>query len=402
MIAIAGRARLAGNGGYVRRRFQSGSLFKLGKRRKVWVGRWREPSTKQDGSIGIVMRSAVLGTVADLSRSQAAGLLEAKIAPVNSGMLKPGSMLSFKNFAREWESAVLPMYRSSTRDFYKRTLDRWVLPYWSDWRLIDIRLMDVRKWLNSHTAGYSTSVVKHMRATLSKMLSDALEMGYLDRNAAKGFRTPRGKSVRRAMALSPEQVAAVISNLEEPLRTAVRLVSILGLRESELSGLRVCDLSFEDGTIIVRQSRYRGECNDVKTEGSARVLPLPVGCESDLRKLAGMADRAEGLLFRGTDGKPFNFDGAVKYAFKPLAESANIPRFTWRSFRRTVSTQMHRSGVPLKVAQGILGHTTPQVTLGIYTETSLDDMRAAVEGLEAQLFPSVPNLLVGGNAGLVN
>jgi integrase len=301
--------------------------------------------------------------------------------------------MTFKDFAREWEGAVLPMYRPSTREFYKATLDRWVLPYWSEWRLVDIRLMDVRKWLSSHAAGYSTSVVKHMRATLSKMLSDALEMGHLDRNPAKGFRTPRGKSVRRVVALSLEQIAVVLSRLDEPLRAAVRLVGILGLRESELSGLRACDLDFSNKTVTVRQSRYRGESSEVKTEGSARVLPLPVGSETALRMLAETTPNAEGLLFLGPDGKPLNFDGTVKYVFKPLADEAEIPHFTWRSFRRSVSTQMHRNGIPVKVAQGILGHATPQVTLGIYTETSLEDMRLAVEGLEKGFAQNVPSLV---------
>jgi integrase len=376
----------------MRGRFQLGCIFKRGKWRKVWVGRWREPQKMADGTIGTVQRSEILGVVAEMSKSQAQSVLAGKLGPINSGMVRPGSVMTFKDFASEWETTVLCTYRPSTRKFYKATLHRWVLPFWSEWRLVDIRLMDVRKWLSSHAATYATSVVKHMRSTLSKMLSDALEMGVLDRNPAKGFRTPRGKSVHRVVALTPEQITAVLSRLDEPLRTAVRLVGILGLRESELSGLRACDLNFSEKTVTVRQSRYRGESSEVKTEGSARVLPMPVGSEAALRMLAMATTNTEGLLFLGPDGKPLNFDGAVKYIFGPLADAMAIPRFTWRSFRRAVSTQMHRNGIPVKVAQGILGHATPQVTLGIYTETSLDDMRTAIKGLESGLFPSVPNL----------
>ena len=67
------------------------------------------------------------------------------------------------------------------------------------------------------------------------MLSDAVEMGRLARNPAKGFRTPRGISVKRAVTLSPAQIAAVLAKLGEPLSTVVRLVASLGLRESELA-----------------------------------------------------------------------------------------------------------------------------------------------------------------------
>jgi integrase len=376
----------------MQRRFQSGCLLKRGKRRKVWVGRWREPQKMADGSMGAVHRSAILGMVADLSKTEAQRLLAVKLAPVNSGTVRPASVATFKDFAAEWETGVLCSYRTSTRKFYKAILDRWLLPYWSQWRLADIRLMDVRKWLASYTATYATSVVKHMRATLSKMLSDAVEAGLLDHNPAKGFRTPRGKAVKRAVVLTREQIAVVISRLQEPLRTAARLVSVLGMRQSELAGLRCCDLDFSGKAITVRQSRYRGHTGETKTEGSTRVLPMPATTEVPLHMLAETCGNPEGLLFCTASGRPLNFDNVTRDVFRPLADAAKIPRFTWRSFRRTVSTQMHRGGVPVKVAQEILGHADPQVTLGIYTETTFEDMRTAVTSLENELFPSVPNL----------
>jgi hypothetical protein len=114
----------------MQRRFQSGCLFKRGKRRKVWIGRWREPQKMADGSMGTVQRSEIMGMVADLSKTEAHRLLAAKLAPVNSGMVRPGSVATFKDFAAEWETVVLCSYRASTRKFYKSTLDRWLLPYW--------------------------------------------------------------------------------------------------------------------------------------------------------------------------------------------------------------------------------------------------------------------------------
>ena len=45
-----------------RQRYQRGCVFQRGKRRKVWVGRWRERVLQVDGVIGQVQRSVVLGT----------------------------------------------------------------------------------------------------------------------------------------------------------------------------------------------------------------------------------------------------------------------------------------------------------------------------------------------------
>ena len=46
-----------------RKRFQRGWLLKIGKRRKVWVGRWREDVLLESGKVGRVQRSLLLGTV---------------------------------------------------------------------------------------------------------------------------------------------------------------------------------------------------------------------------------------------------------------------------------------------------------------------------------------------------
>jgi hypothetical protein len=55
-----------------RRRFQNGQLFKSGRRRKVWVGRWREDMLLEGGAIGQVRRWQVLGTVAGHPRQSSA------------------------------------------------------------------------------------------------------------------------------------------------------------------------------------------------------------------------------------------------------------------------------------------------------------------------------------------
>src|SRR5579862_7886266 len=68
-----------------RRRHQVGSLIKRGKRRKVWIARWREDMLMPDGTLSPVRRAEVLGPVAELSKSDAQNLLDARVRPINQG-----------------------------------------------------------------------------------------------------------------------------------------------------------------------------------------------------------------------------------------------------------------------------------------------------------------------------
>src|SRR5260370_15342077 len=65
-----------------RSQYQNGCLFIRGKRRKVWVARWREDVILADGSADRGMRSVVLGPVSEIAgRREARRLLV--LCPIN-------------------------------------------------------------------------------------------------------------------------------------------------------------------------------------------------------------------------------------------------------------------------------------------------------------------------------
>ena len=98
-------------------RYQSGCLFVRGKRRKVWVARWREEVILADGSISRVLRSEVLGPKSLIpSQAEARKLLDARIRPINHGLHRPQAALPFSTFVvQHFEPGVLPTLKFSTQ-----------------------------------------------------------------------------------------------------------------------------------------------------------------------------------------------------------------------------------------------------------------------------------------------
>src|SRR5258708_32045098 len=66
-----------------RRRYQRGRIISRGKKRKVWVGIFREDRMKPDGTIHRARRSIVLGTVKHVSKLQAIEALRPYLDAVN-------------------------------------------------------------------------------------------------------------------------------------------------------------------------------------------------------------------------------------------------------------------------------------------------------------------------------
>jgi hypothetical protein len=105
-------------------------LYKRGKRRKVWVARWREDVLLESGSVGRLHRSVVLGSVAELlTRRDAQVRLDEYLRPVHQGTGRPEASLTFGAFAEEqWKALVLPTLKLSTQHGYKNVLAKHLLP----------------------------------------------------------------------------------------------------------------------------------------------------------------------------------------------------------------------------------------------------------------------------------
>ena len=162
-----------------RRRYQAGCLFKRGKRRKVWVARWREDVLLEGGQLGRLQRSVVIGTVADLpTKRHALTKLEEQLRPVNQGTGRPEASMRFGVFAEsQWSALVLPTLKLSTQHGYKNVLNKHVLPYWREWRLRDIGKLDVQQFVADkfrQQAGWQT--VRNAWTLLSGILETAVEV----------------------------------------------------------------------------------------------------------------------------------------------------------------------------------------------------------------------------------
>ena len=380
-----------------RRRYQTGCVFKRGKRRKVWVARWREDVLCEDGKVGRILRSVVLGSVADLpTRKDAQVRLDEELRAVNQGTVRPESSMLFGTFAEEqWKTLVLPTLKLSTQHGYKTVLAKHLLPYWRDWRLRDIGRQDVQQWVADRfrrKLGWQT--VRNAWTLLSGILETAVEYGYLSMNPARGVKFPEKELKEAPVLFTAEDFVKLLEQLDEPYRTMARLIALTGLRIGELLAVRWRCLDLEIGTLSVRESVYEGKFQSPKTRKSRRTIPL--GPQSILwlreHRLRATRTAADDLLFGNRSGKPLRESKLLRNVLQPAAERAGLGRVTWHQFRHIHSSLLNDLRVPVKIAQEQLGHSSISTTLNIYTHVVDASHRKAIEALERELFPSVPKL----------
>jgi integrase len=372
-------------------------VFKRGKRRKVWVARWREDVLCEDGKVGRILRSVVLGSVADLpTRKDAQVRLDEELRGVNQGTVRRESSMLLGTFAEEqWKTLVLPTLKLSTQHGYKTVLTKHLLPYWRDWRLRDIGRQDVQQWVADRfrrQLGWQT--VRNAWTLLSGILETAVEYGYLWTNPARGVKFPEKELKEAPVLFTTEDFTKLLEQLDEPYRTMARLIALTGLRIGELLAVRWRCLDLEIGTLSVRESVYEGKFQSPKTRKSRRTIPL--GPQSILwlrdHRLRATRTAADDLLFGNRSGKPLRESKLLRNVLQPAAERAGLGRVTWHQFRHIHSSLLNDLRVPVKIAQEQLGHSSISTTLNIYTHVVDASHRKAIEALERELFPSVPKL----------
>jgi integrase len=374
-----------------RRRFQKGQLFKSGRRRKVWVGRWREDMLLEGGAIGQVRRWQVLGTVAGYpTRREAQALLDERLRAVNAGASRPEASIAFGTFVEEqWKALVLPTFKASTQHGYKTVLNAHVLPAWRDWRLRDIERLAIQQWVADkfrQDMGWQT--VRNGWVLLSSILETAMEYGYLQVNRARGVKFPQKGLKEKPAIIVGEDLARLLKQLNEPYRTMVSLIAATGLRIGELLALRWSALDLEGGTLAVRESVFEGKFQTPKTLKAVRTIPLGRHAVGTLRSHRERVTRTapEDLVFGNGSGKPLRESKLLRNVVQPAAERAGLGRVTWHQFRHIHSSLLNDLKVPVKIAQEQLGHASISTTLNIYTHGVDASHRKAVEAVEERLF----------------
>lgn len=374
-----------------RRRYQRGCLFQRGRERKVWVLRFREDVMLPSGEISRVHRSEILGTLCDFpTRRMAQRLADQRLREFNQGGFRPQTTLTFRDYIEtHWQPNLFPTFKFSTRQGYAYLLRKYLIPFFGDRQLPEITRQMVQAFvtqLGKHLAPKSVCLAKNV---LSKVLSTAVEWGYVHTNPVPGVRLPTRQATREAVALGPEQVRKLVSVLPEPVAGMVLVDVLTGLRRGELFALRWNAVDFERKAIHVRESVYEGHFNTPKTRSSIRTIPMAEAVEAVFRRLLPANANANALVFHTAKGSPLRPDNVLKRVIHPACVKAELPKVGWHDLRHTSATLLHQHE-PLRVAQAILGHSDLQTTLG-YTHVLPNWQREAVERLEKGiLFPDVP------------
>jgi integrase len=371
-----------------RKRFQKGSLqSRKHGRHRVWVAFWYQSDGKH---------SKVLGRASQMTKSDAEAVLSAILRPINCGAAQGAKpVYTFEQFIKD---VYLPFcrrnWKESTAGTSEQIVQTHLVPELGGCLLHGIRREELQDLLDRKALELSSSVVSHLRWFLSGIFKLALSDGVVLNNPAAELRIPRkcqpGRTVR---PLTEEEVMKYLEALSLREKLFTRLAIFEGLRPGEILALRW--RSFDGEKIRVEERVYK-RVFDTPKNGKVREGAISDGTLSLIAEWAELAEDPSpgGFVFPSEKlTTPLSLDNVWRRHIFPKLEKIELEWATFQVLRKTNASLSKKAGVDPKVASDQRGHGLG-VSMEVYTNSDLEQKRAALKKLEAAVFqtpqPSSP------------
>lgn len=222
----------------------------------------------------------------------------------------------------------------------------------------------------------SAKTIKNTIGLLSAAYDHAIFIGQLKENPCKRVTLPKGqpRDIRIFYLEEIPKFLEAIADVDLNEKVAYELALFLGLRRSEILGLRENDVDIVKGLVYVHNTRHRVDGEDIeqdtKTKRSTRILALPDILILDLARLLEMHRqfKYESVDFLIQDGFGNALGAqALSSRLTRLEQKNGLPNVTLHGLRHTYASLLHSQGVDMANISANLGHGNLTTTMNIYT-----------------------------------
>lgn len=227
---------------------------------------------------------------------------------------------------------------------------------------------------------------KNYLAFVSNAFTYAVKNEYIKESPCKAIEVTETESEERDPYTLDEEVALLKKLNEKGAPTHYKvffmLLIHLGMRKGEALAIEWKDIDFSAKSVFIRRnSQYRNSNTGVyttlpKTKGSIRCLKLPDEIidllpklkaeQYELKKNVGDNWVEHDRLFTTWNGEPMRPNRPYTWLQK-FCERENLPFKGLHNFRHALVTNLVHERTDIATVSSIVGHSNPNITLGIYT-----------------------------------
>ena len=300
----------------------------------------------------------------------------------------------FNDYADLWLQAYKkPKVRQNTYDTLLWHLEKNIKPYFKGRMLREIKPIHIQGFLASIST-YSYSVQSSSVCIVKAIFLTAEDNGLILKSPVRSRDKASGQKPKEKEALTNDQAKRLLDAVKGTHAYLFCLLALsTGMRKSEILGLMWEDIDFEEGYINVCHSLPLSEIREhtavtslLKTDSAYRRIPMPLLLRHTMEQEFKQSKSAYVIAGPDNSHSTRSSFGSLWGVVKARTASKKYPVGTVRSMhhnghytvtldfechphllRHTYITQLFESGMDIKQVQYLAGHSTPAMTLRVYT-----------------------------------
>jgi len=304
----------------------------------------------------------------------------------------------FTVFMEEWLEILSLSIAESTYDGYKKTLEKYILPFFEPLklRIRDIEPVHIQRYIRHALSSVSGNTVRKHMVNISKCLDSAMRQNIIAYNPAKRVDLPKKQKYTGAKFYNEKQIEHLLRvSKGDPLEIVILLTTFYGLRKSEVLGIKWGAIDFENNTIAIKHTVVQGHNklhrkDSTKNDVSNSVIPLATVIADRLKQWR--SQQAQHKLLQPNDYIDSDYvctqiDGSlikphyVSDHFKRVLARNNLPHIRFHDLRHSSAGYLKYLGFDLKDIQTWLRHGDIGTTMNIYVHLDMNAKRVIADDL---------------------
>jgi len=321
--------------------------------------------------------------------------------------IEPSKVL-FCDFVKEWVTATKNRVQITTHNNYVHMLFKHIYPYFKDLGITisQIKITHLERYYSEKVSeGLSPNTVKKHHSVIRSALQTALKEELVSQNVADLAEKPKKKSFNGSFYNQDElnKLFKVVKG--SPIETPVLLATYLGLRRSEVIGLKWDCVDFTRKTISINHKVVRAyedgkmsvfQTDELKTESSYRVFDLE---PQILYYLATLKQKQAGRksILKGGYVKEYSDyicvneigdlikPDFVSAKFKKILAKNGLKHIRFHDLRHSCASLLLSLDYNMKEIQEWLGHSNYQTTANLYAHVDPRSKKTMINGIAGAL-----------------
>ncbi len=268
---------------------------------------------------------------------------------------------TLKAIEKYFEYAELNLKKTTFLE-QKRKILKYVLPFFEDKYIEDIKLKDIVEWKKEiEKYNFKYHYKSYLFYSLSSVLDFCVKYYDIPKNYAKVEGNFKNTDIEsNGSYWTYEDYKKFIDKVDNiQYKVFFELLFFTGMRKGEILGLTWNDIDFTNNTININKSinRYH-EIQSTKTLSSNRIISITNNLMEELIQIDPNKKENE-LIF------DFSFT-TLKRKKDYYCKIAEVKQIKIHEFRHSHSIMLYENGIPIKDIQMRLGHSSMSTTTDTY------------------------------------